>query len=154
MKKKTGGILKLIPGAIFMIAVFVMFALNIAEAVGNYKGNEDSSGLRSVVRDLESVDKVTYPFVNVNGLYQNVMQRNYMYDADSANDTIKTTRGQLASVSSSVSKKKMKAAVQEYEKALLKEGDSVITEKIHYSLQPQLSYTLIDQKTGQVKVLV
>ncbi len=52
------------------------------------------------------------------------------------------------------SKKKMKAAVEEYKKALLKEGDSVVTEKVHYSLQPQLSYTLIDQKTGQVKVLV
>ena len=113
MKKKTGGIMKLIPGAIFMIAVFVMFALNIAEAAGNYMGNKEDSGLRSVVSDLESVDRATYPFVNVNGLYQNLMQRNYMYDADSENDTIKTTRGQLASVSSSVSKKKMKASVAE-----------------------------------------
>ena len=113
MKKKTGGIMKLIPGAIFMIAVFVMFALNLAEAAGNYKAQEDGAGLRSVVSDLESVDRVTYPFVNVNGLYQNLMQRNYMYDADSENDTIKTTRGQLASVSSSVSKKKMKASVAE-----------------------------------------
>ena len=113
MKKKTGGIIRLIPGAIFMIAVFVMFALNLAEAAGNYKAQEDGAGLRSVVSDLESVDRVTYPFVNVNGLYQNLMQRNYMYDADSENDTIKTTRGQLASVSSSVSKKKMKASVEE-----------------------------------------
>ena len=113
MKKKTGGIIRLIPGAIFMIAVFVMFALNLAEAAGNYKAQEDGAGLRSVVSDLESVDRVTYPFVNVNGLYQNLMQRNYMYDADSENDTIKTTRGQLASVSSSVSKKKMKASVAE-----------------------------------------
>lgn len=113
MKKKTGGIMKLIQGAIFMIAVFVMFALNIAEAAGNYMGNKEDSGLRSVVSDLESVDRATYPFVNVNGLYQNLMQRNYMYDADSENDTIKTTRGQLASVSSSVSKKKMKASVAE-----------------------------------------
>lgn len=113
MKKKTGGIIRLIPGAIFMIAVFVMFALNLAEAAGNYKAQEDGAGLRSVVSDLESVDRATYPFVNVNGLYQNLMQRNYMYDADSENDTIKTTRGQLASVSSSVSKKKMKASVAE-----------------------------------------
>ena len=97
MKKKTGGIVRLIPGAIFMIAVFVMFALNLAEAAGNYKAQEDGAGLRSVVSDLESVDRVTYPFVNVNGLYQNLMQRNYMYDADSENDTIKTTRGIIIS---------------------------------------------------------
>lgn len=112
MKKKNGSIIKLIPGAIFMIAVFVMFALNIAEAAGNYAGQKEDAGLRAVVSDLESTDMATYPFVNINGLYQNLMQRDYMYDADPQNDTIKTTRGQLASVSSSVSKKKMKASAE------------------------------------------
>ena len=104
------GLFKLLPGAIFMIVIFVMFALNIAETAGNYAVHKEDGGLRAAVADLESVDKVTYPFVNVNGLYQNLMQRNYMYDADPENDTIKTSKGQLASVSSSTSKKKMREA--------------------------------------------
>ncbi len=49
---------------------------------------------------------------------------------------------------------KMNAAVETYRNSLLKEGDTVISEKVNYSLQPQLSYVLMDQATGQVKVLV
>ena len=52
------------------------------------------------------------------------------------------------------SKKKMKTAAKAFKKAMLKDGDSVIAEKLQYSLQPQLSYTLMDQATGQIKVLV
>lgn len=52
------------------------------------------------------------------------------------------------------SKKEMKKAVKRFRKSVLKKGDSVENEQLHYSLEPQLSYTLIDQKTGQVKVLV
>lgn len=52
------------------------------------------------------------------------------------------------------SKKEMKAAVKTFKKAVLKKTDTKKAETIHYSLEPQLSYSLIDQKTGKVKVLV
>ena len=52
------------------------------------------------------------------------------------------------------SKKEMKAAVKAFRKSVMKKGDKKKAESIHYSMEPQLSYSLIDQKTGQVKVLV
>ena len=48
----------------------------------------------------------------------------------------------------------MKAAVKSFRKSVMKKGDKKKAESIHYSMEPQLSYSLIDQKTGQVKVLV
>ncbi len=52
------------------------------------------------------------------------------------------------------SRKKMKQAAKTYRKYVVKDGDTVVSETIHYSVQPQASYTLIDQATGQVKVLI
>lgn len=52
------------------------------------------------------------------------------------------------------SKKEMKAAVKTFRKSVIKKGDAKKSQSIHYSMEPQLSYSLIDQKTGQVKVLV
>ena len=51
-------------------------------------------------------------------------------------------------------RKEMKKAAKAFRKAMVKEGDTVISEQLQYALQPQLSYSLIDHKTGQVKVLV
>ena len=48
----------------------------------------------------------------------------------------------------------MKAAVKTFRKSVIKKGDAKKSQSIHYSMEPQLSYSLIDQKTGQVKVLV
>lgn len=52
------------------------------------------------------------------------------------------------------SKKAMNNAVKTFRKSVIKKGDKKEKETIHYSLEPQLSYSLINQKTGQVKVLV
>ena len=52
------------------------------------------------------------------------------------------------------SKDKMKKAVQEFRDYLVSQNYTPVSETIHYSLEPQLSFTLIDQATGQVKVLV
>ena len=49
---------------------------------------------------------------------------------------------------------KLKRAVAVFKKATVKEGETVSSETINYAMQPQLSYTMIDQKTGQVKVIV
>lgn len=52
------------------------------------------------------------------------------------------------------SKKAMNTAVKTFRKSVMKKSDKKEKETIHYSLEPQLSYSLINQKTGQVKVLV
>lgn len=52
------------------------------------------------------------------------------------------------------SKKNLEKAAKKFRKAKVKDGDVVAEEVIHYSLEPQLSYSLIDQTSGQVKVLV
>ena len=52
------------------------------------------------------------------------------------------------------SKADAKAAVKKYKKHLLEQGGKVIGENITYTVQPQTSVTVIDQKTGKVKALV
>lgn len=52
------------------------------------------------------------------------------------------------------SKKALKAAAKEFRKYILKDDDIVISETVNYTLEPQVSYSLIDQSTGQIKVLV
>ncbi|MBR0381711.1 MAG: PBP1A family penicillin-binding protein, partial [Eubacterium sp.] len=52
------------------------------------------------------------------------------------------------------SKEELEKAAAEFKKAILTDGDKVREETVHYSLEPQLSFSLIDQKTGEVKVLV
>lgn len=52
------------------------------------------------------------------------------------------------------SKKAMNTAARAFRKSVQKKDDKGVSETIHYSLEPQLSYSLIDQKNGQVKVLV
>ena len=44
--------------------------------------------------------------------------------------------------------------VEAYKAELLKEGGTVYSETLTFTLQPQISFTIIDQKTGQVKVMV
>ena len=50
-------------------------------------------------------------------------------------------------------KEKSEQAAKTFRKSVVKEDDTY-TENIYYSLQPQLSYSLIDQSTGEIKVLV
>ena len=52
------------------------------------------------------------------------------------------------------SKKEMKKAVKAFRKATLKKDDTVVNETINYAMEPQVSYSLIEQSSGQVKVLI
>ncbi len=52
------------------------------------------------------------------------------------------------------SKKDLKKAVKAFRSHVSKEGDTVAYENINYTLEPQVSYSLIDQSTGQIKALV
>lgn len=49
---------------------------------------------------------------------------------------------------------KASAAVEEYKAAILTEGDQIIYEKLLFTPQPQASFSIIDQYTGQVKAIV
>lgn len=51
------------------------------------------------------------------------------------------------------SKKKAKKDVEGFKKAMVKEGDKITGESFHMVVQPQASFTLIDQKTGKVRAL-
>lgn len=45
------------------------------------------------------------------------------------------------------------ASVEGFKNSILKEGDTILGETIHKTLQPQTSFVLMDQKTGEVKAL-
>lgn len=51
-------------------------------------------------------------------------------------------------------KEDAEACINTFKQEYTKEGDVVLGENIMYSLQPQVSFTVIDQKTGYVKALV
>lgn len=52
------------------------------------------------------------------------------------------------------SKEEALAAIDAYKAVVIEEGDTVLGERLNYTLQPQISFTLMDQYTGQVKVIV
>lgn len=52
------------------------------------------------------------------------------------------------------SKEKMNHAAETFKNSVVAEGDSITSESVHYALQPQLSYTMVDNSTSQIKVLV
>ena len=51
-------------------------------------------------------------------------------------------------------KKSAKPYIKKYKKHILKQGGEVLVENINYILQPQVSFVLMDQKSGQVLALV
>lgn len=74
-KKSTGTIrYRYLTAVLFVLVVFVCTALNAKEVLQNYKDGT-TRGVRALAADAESVDAIVYPFVNLNGAFQNVMQR-------------------------------------------------------------------------------
>jgi len=109
-KKSTGTIrYRYLTAVLFVLVVFVCTALNAKEVLQNYKDGT-TRGVRALAADAESVDAIVYPFVNLNGAFQNVMQRDYIYDADPANDTIKKKSGYIVSIPSGYSDEDVAAA--------------------------------------------
>ena len=51
------------------------------------------------------------------------------------------------------SKEEADEAISLYKNAMVKEGDTILGEVIHYVLQPQISFVLMDQATGEVKAI-
>ncbi|MDO5521180.1 MAG: transglycosylase domain-containing protein [bacterium] len=51
-------------------------------------------------------------------------------------------------------KKDVNKYIKEFKKFKVKDGDTVTGESINWKIQPQISFTLIDQHTGQVKAIV
>lgn len=52
------------------------------------------------------------------------------------------------------SEEEAQACIDEYKAAYLKEGDTVLGENVIFTLQPQASFSVIDQYTGYVKAIV
>lgn len=52
------------------------------------------------------------------------------------------------------SKEEAQACIDAYKAAYLKEGDEILGENVLFTLQPQASFTVIDQRTGKVLALV
>lgn len=92
-----------------MLVVFACTLLNLREIIQHYKAGE-ISGVRALAADAESVDSIVYPFVNLNGAFQGAMQRDYIYDADPANDTIKKKSGYIVSIPSGYKDKSVETA--------------------------------------------
>lgn len=109
-KKNTRTIrYRYLTAVLFVLVVFACTALNAKEILQNYKDGT-TRGVRALAADAESVDAIVYPFVNLNGAFQNVMQRDYIYDADPANDTIKKKSGYIVSIPSGYSDEDVAAA--------------------------------------------
>ena len=51
------------------------------------------------------------------------------------------------------SKEEADEAISLYKDVMVKEGDTILGEVIHYVLQPQISFVLMDQATGEVKAI-
>ncbi len=69
-------------------------------------------------------------------------------------DYYNTTLGDESFTLTFSSQEKAQAAVDAYREYLLSNGGEVATESLTFTLQPQMSFTLIEQSTGYVKVIV
>ncbi len=52
------------------------------------------------------------------------------------------------------SEEEAQAAIDEYKASVIKEGETIVDERLSYSPQPQSSMVIMDQQTGEVKALV
>lgn len=111
---------------------------NIADAVINDKSNYPVDTDYSLEYDLhvtlENGESVTYTERDIRDYFRNAGDTDYR--------TVYPT------------KKAMRKAIREFKKNTLSDKDEILSETIRFALEPQISYSLIDQATGQVKVLV
>ena len=111
---------------------------DIADTVINDKSNYPVDTDYSLEYDLhvtkENGESITYTERDIRDSFRNAGDSDYR--------TIYPT------------KKAMRKDIRKFKKNTLADGDEVLTENIRSTLQPQVSFSLIDQSTGQVKVLV
>ena len=108
-KRNTTFKYRYLTAILFIVTVFGCFALNLKEMAENYAAGE-THGIRELAADAESVDSIVYPFINLNGAFQGLMQRDYIYDADPGNDSIKKRSGYMVSVPAEFSEEDIAAA--------------------------------------------
>ncbi len=53
-----------------------------------------------------------------------------------------------------LNKKDMQKKIDEFKKAMVKEGDTVLAENVQMTLQPQSSFVVMDQHTGEVQAII
>ena len=66
----------------------------------------------------------------------------------------KKTKVRVISLSSFKDKDDAQTYIDEYKNSILANGGEVVSESVSYIVQPQMSFTIMDQHTGQVKVIV
>lgn len=76
------------------------------------------------------------------------------YSSSTMQNWFKTTGGEPGFSLLQTSQDKAQSYINRYKEAMVGEGDTVVGESIHFTIQPQMSFSLMDQKTGYVKVLV
>lgn len=75
------------------------------------------------------------------------------YSNESMKKYFRTDLGQSSYTGLFRSQEAAAQAVEQYRNAMTKEGDTVIGEVLHYILQPQASFVLMDQTTGYVRAI-
>ena len=75
------------------------------------------------------------------------------YSNESMKKYFKNEKGQTSYNGLFDTKEEAAAAIEAYKDSLLTDGDTVIGESVHYILQPQISFVLMDQSTGFVKAI-
>lgn len=79
---------------------------------------------------------------------------NMIYTERDIRDYFRNTKGETGYRTVYPTKKAMRKAIRVFKKNVLNEDDEILSETVRFALEPQISYSLIDQATGQVKVLV
>lgn len=86
--------------AVFLVTITVMFIFNIKETAANVITGVTEKTPGALAADLENVETGTYTYININGFYQGLMQRNYMYDVNESDELIRADGKYLVSVPS------------------------------------------------------
>ena len=114
MLNKILRIYSYITAILFFIFIFGLFAAELSETCENQKGKD--VGIKAIVSDMESVDSVIYPFININGAFQNIMKRDYIYDAKPSNAIIKKKSGYIVSTDEKYDRKDIEKCVADLQK--------------------------------------
>lgn len=78
----------------------------------------------------------------------------HYYNHNTLNTWFKSTQGMSNFSLTQTDEEKAQSYVDQYKEAMTADGGTVTYESLTYTMQPQISFTLMDQHTGYVKVIV
>ena len=104
------------------------------------------------INDPDNYDVVYYS-VDYRLSVQHADDTTTHYSDESMKNYFYTDLGQTSYNGLFNSKEEAAEAIETYKAAIVKETDTIIGESVHYVLQPQISFVLMDQETGYVKAI-